>query len=164
MSSSPFAQVVSSMDPAMIVVTASVGEERDGCLVGFHSQSSIDPERYTVWISKENHTLELVRQASHVGVHLLGKFQLDLAERFGGQTADDGVDKFAGTDVVMSEDGVPVLGRRVAGFVGRIVERIEAGGDHVAVVLEPVEVRADPAMEPLRLRDALDIDPGHPRS
>lgn len=164
MSSPPFAQVVASMDPAMVVVTVAVGDERDGCLVGFHSQSSIDPERYTVWISTANHTWTLVERATHVGVHVLGRLERDLAERFGGLTADDGVDKFEDTDVTESPEGVPLLGRRVSGFVGRIVTRLDAEGDHVGIVLEPTEVWSDAAMEPLRLADASDIDPGHPRS
>jgi flavin reductase (DIM6/NTAB) family NADH-FMN oxidoreductase RutF len=152
------------MDAAMLVVTVSAGGERDGCLVGFHSQTSIDPERYTVWLSTENHTYELALQATHLGVHLLGRYQIDLAERFGGQTADDGVDKLTGTDVITSPEGVPVLGRRVAGFVGRIVTRLDADGDHVGFVLEPIDVVSDPSMEPLRLGDAIGIEPGHPRS
>ena len=30
----------------MVVVTTAQGDERAGCLVGFHAQSSIEPPRY----------------------------------------------------------------------------------------------------------------------
>ena len=51
-----FDEVVASANGAMVVVTAAVGEDRAGCLVGFHNQTSIEPRRYTVWLSKANHT------------------------------------------------------------------------------------------------------------
>ena len=49
--SRPSTPIVAGLDAAMVVVTVAVGDERDGCLVGFHSQSSIDPRRYVVWLS-----------------------------------------------------------------------------------------------------------------
>jgi flavin reductase (DIM6/NTAB) family NADH-FMN oxidoreductase RutF len=40
----------------MVVVTTAVDSERAGCLVGFHAQSSIEPQRLTVCLSKANST------------------------------------------------------------------------------------------------------------
>jgi hypothetical protein len=51
-----FGTIASSLDAALIVVTAAEGRQRAGCLVGFHSQSSIEPWRYCVWLSKANYT------------------------------------------------------------------------------------------------------------
>lgn len=41
----PFDTIMQSADAALIIVTAAAASERAGCLVGFHSQSSIDPQR-----------------------------------------------------------------------------------------------------------------------
>lgn len=157
---SSFAALTAAMDPAMLVVTVAVGDERDGCLVGFHSQCSIDPPRYAVWLSIANRTHELACRATHLGVHLLGADDHALAERFGGQTGDE-VDKLRGIRWTAGPASVPLLAACPNRFVGRIVQRSEAGGDHVAYELDPIEVAvADPPL-PLRLRAASDITPGH---
>jgi flavin reductase (DIM6/NTAB) family NADH-FMN oxidoreductase RutF len=50
------ASMVDRLDYPLFVVTVASPEERSGCLVGFATQCSIEPPRYLVCISKENHT------------------------------------------------------------------------------------------------------------
>src|SRR5690242_21817117 len=95
MSSDAFDALTAGTDPAMLVVTTADGDERGGCLVGFHCQSSIDPPRYAVWLSKANHTYRLALHATHLGLHFLGAEHRDLAEHFGTLTGDE-TDKLAG--------------------------------------------------------------------
>jgi flavin reductase (DIM6/NTAB) family NADH-FMN oxidoreductase RutF len=158
-----FDRLVDPNDPAMVIVTTAVGERRSGCLVGFHSQASIEPRRYVVWISKVNHTAELARSAEHVAVHFLTDDDHDLAELFGGHTSDD-IDKFERCDWSPGPGGVPLLTRCDRRLVGRAVARFSDGGDHMAVVLEPVsaETGAGDSSRPLRLHQVDDIDAGHP--
>jgi flavin reductase (DIM6/NTAB) family NADH-FMN oxidoreductase RutF len=93
-------------------------------------------------------------------VHLLGRDQFALAEHFGGKTGDE-VDKLVGVEWHHGPDAVPVL-EGCDWFAGRIVERLETGGDHVGFVLAPfagdVDGRGVPA---LGLQRAKEIDPGH---
>jgi flavin reductase (DIM6/NTAB) family NADH-FMN oxidoreductase RutF len=160
--------LMARLDAAMVVVTVAAegaGGEVDGCLVGFHSQSSIDPPRYVVWLSVENRTYRLASElaTTHLAVHLLSASDHDLAERFGATTGDD-VDKMAGLPWSPGAGGAPLVEALPERFVGRILERVRiAEGDHVAFVLEPVsaEVRAGAAEPPLRLSQAGDIDAGH---
>ncbi|MGW6919617.1 flavin reductase, partial [Kitasatospora sp. NPDC054939] len=42
--------------PVYVVTAANDAGQRAGCLVGFAGQCSIRPPRFTVWISKVNHT------------------------------------------------------------------------------------------------------------
>lgn len=156
-----FDSLVAAMGSAMVVVTVAVDDERDGCLVGFHSQASIHPPRYAVWLSMANRTCSLARRAEHLAVHVLGAGQHDLAELFGGETGDE-VDKLARTTWEAGPGGVPLLVVCPTRFVGRIVERHDAGGDHICVILEPTDAAAADELRPLRLADAIDIDPGHP--
>ena len=51
-----FEELVATLDPPMFVVTARAGDERDGCLVGFATQCSIDPPRFFVCLSEKNRT------------------------------------------------------------------------------------------------------------
>jgi len=129
--------MVALLDYPMFVVTARVGEERSGCLVGFSSQVSIHPARFLVGLSKTNHTYRTVSAgATHLGMHLLTAGHHDLARLFGGETGD-GVDKFAHCSWWNGPEGVPILGRAAAWFVGRILGRFDLG-DHVGHLTEPV--------------------------
>lgn len=158
-----YPEVVAALDSALVVLTAASGGERSGCLVGFHSAASIEPPRYAVWVSRANHTFGVVAGATHVAVHVLrAPADLDLAERFGGTTADDGVDKFAGLDVDEGPGGAPLLARCPTRMVLARVELLDAGGDHVCFLGEPVEAAVDGAGPVVRLADAEGIEAGHP--
>jgi flavin reductase (DIM6/NTAB) family NADH-FMN oxidoreductase RutF len=145
----------------MVVVTTVADNERAGCLVGFHSQSSIDPPRYAVWLSKANHTYGVARRAEMFAVHYLAERDHELARHFGGLTGDE-VDKFAGVAVTDGPDGLPVLDDCAHRIIGRRVTFVDEGGDHACVTLEPIEVHGDGRFSPFRLSDASSIDPGHP--
>lgn len=156
-----FDDLVAALDSAVVVVTVATDEGRDGCLVGFHSQASIDPLRYAVWLSTANRTARLARGAQRLAVHLLVEGQHDLAELFGGATGDD-VDKLVHTAWEAGPGGVPLLVACPNRFVGTIVDRHDAGGDHVCLVLGPTEASCGAPGRPLRLGAVTDIEPGHP--
>ena len=156
-----FDALVSRFDPAMVVVTTAQGGERSGCLVGFHAQSSIEPRRYSVWLSRANHTYRVALLASHLAVHALSADDRELAEHFGSLTGDQ-VDKFAGLDWTPGPDGVPLLDRCPHRMVVRRVTLVDDGGDHVCFVTEPVVAESGGPFMPMRLRVAAAIDPGHP--
>ncbi|MFZ3494098.1 flavin reductase family protein [Streptomyces sp. 5.8] len=152
------------LDYPMYVVTAAADGEQAGCLVGFATQSSIDPPRFMVWISTANRTYRIACRASHLAVHALRREQRQTAELFGGQTGDD-VDKFAQVAWWLGEGATPVLADCCAWFVGRVEGLIEGGGgDHVGFLLAPVaQSPPGPARPPLiRFSDVKDLSPGHP--
>ena len=144
----------------MVVVTAAAGGEQSGCLVGFHSQSSIDPIRYCVWISKANHTYGVIVRATHFAVHFLCDQDHGLAELFGGSTGDS-VDKFAHVDVSLGAGETPTINRCSNRLVARRTALIDEGGDHVCVIGEPVDVQFS-SFEPLRISKVADVSAGHP--
>lgn len=160
MSTDGLPALVAAMDSAVVVVTVAVGDERDGCLVGFHSQCSIDPPRYAVWLSVANRTEELAQRATFLAVHLLAADQHGLAALFGGETGDD-VDKLAHCPWEPGPGGVPLLVDCPGRFVGRIVESGRGQGDHAMYLLD-VAAAADGVPDALlRLSAVDDIDPGH---
>src|SRR3954449_5106822 len=77
------------LDYPMFVVGAADGEDVDACLVGFTSQCSIDPPRFAVFLSKNNHTFELAQRATVLAVHLVRVDQHEMAEHFGGTSEKD---------------------------------------------------------------------------
>jgi flavin reductase (DIM6/NTAB) family NADH-FMN oxidoreductase RutF len=160
MAREPFDSIVASLDAPMALVTAAEGDERAGCLVGFHSQSSIEPRRYCVWLSKANRTFAVALRTTHLGVHLLTDRDVPLAELFGSVSGDE-VDKFAYVDTIAGPGGVPLLAACRHRMVVRRTALLDEGGDHVCVVTEPVDVVSSAPFAPLRLSRVAGLVPGH---
>jgi flavin reductase (DIM6/NTAB) family NADH-FMN oxidoreductase RutF len=153
-----FNAIVGGLEYPMFIVTARAGDEPLGCLVGFATQTSIEPQRFLVCLSQANHTYRRARDAELLGVHCVPDTAADLAELFGGQTGDE-VDKFAQTAWHEGPDGVPILDACENWFVGRVLRRIGAG-DHDAYLLEPVAAHCGPHGE-FSFHRAKQITPGH---
>ena len=160
MSDAAFGTLMSSADPAMVVVTTVVEDERAGCLVGFHSQSSIDPEHYCVCLSKANQTYRVGLRATRFAVHFLTSADLSTAEHFGTRSGED-VDKFADIGWEPGPGDVPLLDGCPNRLVLERVALLDAGGDHVCVTGRVGYADSGGAFEPLRLSDVADLDPGH---
>jgi flavin reductase (DIM6/NTAB) family NADH-FMN oxidoreductase RutF len=152
--------VVGDLDYPMAVATCSDGERRAGCLVGFLTQCSIHPPRVAVCISQANHTHEVALASPFVAVHWLSAAERHLAERFGSETGDD-TDKFVGCRWHRGPGGVPILEDCGRSIVGRVLE-VHDFGDHTALLLEPVEARADPSWPgQLGYQAVSGLEPGH---
>jgi len=144
----------------LFVVTVAGGDERDGCIVGFTTQCSIDPPLFLVCLSDKNRTWRIAQSATALAVHVVPSERRDLAELFGGETADES-DKLAQVDWSEGPGGVPLIAELETRFVGRIVERQDYGGDHTGFVLSPVAAEADDRPDELSFQEAKDIEPGH---
>jgi flavin reductase (DIM6/NTAB) family NADH-FMN oxidoreductase RutF len=154
-----FERLVAQLDYPLFIVTAAAGEERDGCLVGFTTQCSIDPQLFLVCLSVKNRTYRIAQSAEALAVHLVPRERKDLAELFGGETADE-TDKLDRVDWRPGPGGVPIVADLPGYFAGEIAERIDWSGDHMGCVLSPVEVEPADASE-LTFQEAKDIEPGH---
>ena len=155
-----FHRLVGNLEYPMFIVTARSGSgEALGCLIGFATQTSIDPPRFAVCLSHTNRTYRHGRDAEHLGVHCVPADAAPLAELFGGETGDE-VDKFARTAWREGPAGVPILDECPNWFVGRVVWRHDAG-DHDAFLLEPVAADADPGEKEFTFHRAKRIEPGH---
>lgn len=81
----------------------------------------------------------VLAETAHVGVHILGEHQRDLAATF----ARSGADRFAPpTSWRTGPEGVPVLDGVLAWLVCRVIARVPAG-DHRLVIAQAVV--GDPA-------------------
>ena len=154
-----FQDLVLRLDYPLFIVTAAAGEERDGCLVGFATQCSVDPPRFLACLSDKNRTYRLAEQAEVLAVHLVTEDERELAELFGGETGDE-VDKLARVDWRPGPGGAPVLSDARAWFAGRVLERFDVG-DHCAHLLEPLAGEAEERGDELGFQEAKDIEPGH---
>lgn len=160
MSDDSFDQLMTSVDPPLVVVTTAVGWERAGCLVGFHSQSSIAPHHYSLWLSKANHTYRVGLRAAHFAAHFLTTDDLPLAERFGTLTGEE-TDKFAGLEVETDEYGVPLLADCANRALLDRLAILDDGGDHVCLTTRARAAHSAGGFEPLRVSAATHLNPGH---
>jgi flavin reductase (DIM6/NTAB) family NADH-FMN oxidoreductase RutF len=154
-----FSDLVGDLDYPMIIVTASSGGEKAGCLVGFATQCSIHPPRFAVWLSRKNRTFRVAREADVLAVHFLSTDDEALASLFGGETGDD-TDKFARCRWREGPGGTPVLEDCARWFTGRVIEQIPTE-DHVGFLLEPVHVVSEGWPGQLGFQSARVISPGH---
>lgn len=155
-----FSRLVLAVDPAMVIVTTVAEGERAGCLVGFHCQSGIDPERYSVWLSKANHTYRVALRARYFVVHFLSSDDYELAEWFGTQSGESTA-KFAGLGVDEGPGGVPVLTDMPNQVIVERLTMVDDGSDHVCVSTRVLSARRSDDLEPLRLSQVTHLQAGH---
>lgn len=152
----------SSMTRPAAIVTAAHGGDIAGCVVGLHTQCSIDPLRVLVCLSKANRTLRIACNASTLAVHYPSEDDLDLAELFGYESGDD-IDKFSACAWTLVPDREAVVLDDVKHrWIGHITEEIDLG-DHVGFILEPWTVTALGELNQLDVGSLSATEAGHPR-
>ena len=155
-----FEAFVSGLDYSMVIVTAARRGHRAGCLVGFATQCSIDPQRFLVCVSEANATARIARRAGYLGVHQVSADQMELARLFG-EESGDWTDKFESCRWHVGPHDVPVLDDASAWLIGRVVDRVRLG-DHTGLVLAPVAGARRREDRPLMFEAVKTLDAGHP--
>ena len=152
--------LVARLDYPMYILTTGTSEQPAGCLVGFATQCSIDPLRYLICLSKNNHTHRAAAHSDTMVLHFLGGNNKEMARLFGETTSDD-VDKFGQCEWESGPGDAPVLKGCRGWLAGRVIERIDLG-DHTGFVLDLIAANADhEERDPLEFQDVKDFDPGH---
>lgn len=155
-----FRTVTVANDPPLVVLTTVAEGLRAGCLVGFHVQAGIEPQRYSLWLSKANHTYRMALRASHFAVHFLTRGDVGLAERFGTVSGED-TDKFAGVGTEPDEHGVPVLTSCPHRLLLDRIALLDDGSDHVCLTSRVRSAHSAGPYAPLRVSDVTHLEPGH---
>lgn len=152
--------LTSQLDSPLTVVTTTNGRERAGCVAGLGGQSSVNPGRYCIWLSKANHTCRVALHADRFTVHFLTDADYDTAKLFGTLSGDD-VDKFELCRWHEGDGGVPVLDACPHHIVARRIVTVDDTSDHVGIILEPILVAAPGPFTPLRHSHVEDLQAGH---
>ena len=154
-----FLRLAGSLDYPVFIVTAADGERREGCIVGFATQTSFHPARFLACLSRANRTSRFAQAVGALAVHLVPRDAEWLVELFGGETGDE-VDKFERCAWTRGPRGLPILDECPSWFAGDIRERHDLG-DHMGYLLEPFEARHE-AGEVVYFQRVKYVDPGHP--
>ncbi|CAM5642389.1 flavin reductase family protein [Streptomyces atroolivaceus] len=119
---------------AGVAVITAAGPEPVGFTATSLSSVAAEPPLISFGVGTSSSSWPVVAEAEHVGVHILGEGQQELAATF----ARSGADRFGPSTVWRTgPEGVPLLGGVVAWLVCRVVARIPAG-DHRIVIAEIV--------------------------
>jgi flavin reductase (DIM6/NTAB) family NADH-FMN oxidoreductase RutF len=149
------------LDNPMFIVTTVHRDtgDRAGCLIGFATQTSLEPDQFLACLSHNNYTYRVAMHADIVAVHGLDAGQRQLAELFGTRTGDD-VDKFAHCGWRPGPTGVPILTDCPRWFVGEVVARVPLG-NHTGILLNPIEAGDPSTATPLMFSAVADLEAGH---
>ena len=153
-----FNAIVGNLEYPMFIVTARAGDERLGCLVGFATQTSIDPPRFAVCLSHRNRTYRRGHDADVLGVHCVPADARRWPSCSAARPGTRSTSSRAATGTT-GPRACPILDACVNWFVGRVLHRI-AAGDHDLFLLEPVAASAGDQDE-FTFHRAKRIEPGH---
>ena len=151
-----FEGLVGELEYPMFILTAPGPL---GCLVGFTTQASIDPPRFIACLSHKNRTFRDGRRRAGARRPRRARRRRAIWRSSSAARPRTTVDKFARVDWHEGPEGVPILERCENWFVGRVLERLDAG-DHDAFLLEPIAGESGDQAE-FTFHRAKRIDPGH---
>ncbi|MFF6910478.1 flavin reductase family protein [Streptomyces sp. NPDC012389] len=130
---------------AGVAVITATGEWPVGFTATSLNSVAAEPPLISFGIGTSSSSWPVLAEAEHVGVHILGEHQQELATTF----ARSGADRFGpSTDWSSGPEGVPLLAGVSAWLVCRVVARIPAG-DHRIVIAQAVAGDPSGAGRPL---------------
>lgn len=119
---------------AGVAVITAAGDRPVGFTATSLNSVAAEPPLISFGVGTSSSSWPVVAEAEHVGVHILGEHQQELAATF----ARSGADRFGPSTYWRNgPEGVPVLDGVLAWLVCRVVARIPAG-DHRIVIAEAV--------------------------
>ena len=114
----------------LYVVTSNNGEKDNACIVNTVSQLTDTPLRVAVNINKMNYTHDIVKKSGVLNVNCLNnEAPFSVFQKYGFVSGKD-VDKFAGEEVMRSENGLVVLSNYINAFISLKVDNYIDLGTH----------------------------------
>lgn len=125
----------------LYVVTSNDGTKDNGLIVNTVSQVTSTPNRIAVTINKQNYSHHVIRQTGVMNVNCLSEdAPFRVFEQFGFQSGRT-VDKFAGTEVLRSDNGLVFLSNHINSFMSLKVEQYVDLGTHGMFICSVTEAR-----------------------
>ncbi len=146
----------------LYVVTSNDGTKDNGLIVNTVSQVTNSPDRIAVTINKQNYSHHVIKQTGVMNVNCLDtSAPFSVFQNFGfqsGRTAD----KFAGIDVLRSDNGLRFLPRYINSFMSLKVESyvdLDTHGMFICSVTEARVISDKPTMTYTYYQDSVKPKP-----
>ena len=125
----------------LYVVTSNDGNKDNGCIVNTVSQVTSTPNRVAVCINKQNYSHHVIKQTGIMNVNCLSvEAPFSVFESFGFRSGRN-VNKFEGTEVMRSDNGLAFLGRYINAFMSLKVEQYVDLDTHGMFICSVTEAR-----------------------
>ncbi len=125
----------------LYVVTCRDGEKDNGLIVNTVTQVTSTPNRVAVTINKENYSHHIIKQTGVMNVNCLDtSAPFALFETFGFQSGRV-ADKFAGEEILRSDNGLAFLPRNINSFLSLKVEQYVDLDTHGMFICSVTEAR-----------------------
>jgi flavin reductase (DIM6/NTAB) family NADH-FMN oxidoreductase RutF len=135
-----------------VVTVAHEGEEH-GMTANWVTQAAFEPPMVVVAVENTSKTIEMIRDAHHFGVSVLGDGQRELAGKLG-RSSEKAPQKLKGTRTKPGPvAGTPVLADALGWVECRVVTALPAG-DHTLVLGEVVAAGVEREGKVLTLQEA----------
>ncbi len=125
----------------LYVVTSNDGKKDNGLIVNTITQVTNTPNRVAVTINKENYSHHVIRQSGEMNVNVLSTdAPFSVFEQFG-FVSGRAQDKFAGKEVLRSDNGLVFLPRYINSFMSLKVEQYVDLDTHGMFICSITEAR-----------------------
>lgn len=125
----------------LYVVTSNDGKKDNGLIVNTVTQVTNTPNRIAVTINKDNYSHHIIKQTGIMNINCLSQdAPFSEFEKFGFQSGRS-VDKFAGEEVLRSDNGLVFLSKHINSFMSLKVEQYVDLGTHGMFICNITESR-----------------------
>lgn len=125
----------------LYVVTSNDGKKDNGLIVNTVAQITSSPNRVMVCINKQNYSHHVIKQTGKMNVNCLSvDAPFSVFQQFGFQTGRS-VDKFAGEELIRSDNGLVILSRYINAVMSLEVETYTDMGTHGMFICSVTEAR-----------------------
>ena len=125
----------------LYVVTSNDGKKDNGLIVNTVSQITSSPNRVMVCINKDNYSHHVIKQTGKMNVNCLSvEAPFAVFRQFGFQSGRS-VDKFAGEELIRSDNGLVILPRYINAMMSLEVESYTDMGTHGMFICSVPEAR-----------------------
>lgn len=119
----------------VFVATMNHNGHKDGILLSWVSQAAFEPPMVTVVIKNErSHVMDALSVGKAFTLNVLSKKNTDMFKNFA-KPFTEGMDRFAGLEVVPNIAGGPILTKAVA-FMNLTVRNVTEAGDHTVILAQ----------------------------
>ncbi len=133
----------------LYVVTSNDGKKDNGLIVNTVTQVTNTPNRIAVTINKDNYSHHVIKRTGKMNINCLSEdAPFDLFKQFGFQSGRN-TDKFAGSEVLRSENGLVFLSRNINSFMSLNVEQyvdLDTHGMFICSITESRVISSKPTM------------------
>ena len=123
----------------LYVVTTNDGKKDNGLIVNTVTQVTNSPNRIAVTVSKQNYSHHIIKQTGIMNINCLSTdAPFSVFENFGFRSGRN-TDKFAGEEVLRSDNGLVFLGRYINSFMSLKVEQyvdLDTHGMFICLITE----------------------------